>query len=159
MKRDIAASVLATMTASAVRRNHAAGLVCQVRRIDRPVPWDRYRWERAIASRERCGSLRMFLANEFARAEIEPDDRRGSDKRKQPPSLGLFEPEMRRSCAAMIDRQIARQMPIHASLVLKKLSKTRSRFADAMPSPSSEKEKTPSRSSSDGSMSIRALAS
>jgi hypothetical protein len=45
----------------------------------------------------------MFLANEFGRAEIEPDDRWGSDKRKQAPALGLFEPEMRRSCAAMID--------------------------------------------------------
>src|SRR5207248_610657 len=95
MKRDIAASVLATMTTSAVRWNCAAGLVCQVRRIDRPVPWDRCRRERAIASRERCGSLRIFLANEFARAGIERDDRRGSDKRKQAPPLGLFEPEAR----------------------------------------------------------------
>jgi len=45
----------------------------------------------------------MFLANEFALAEIEPDDGQGSDKRKQSAPLGLFEPEMRRSYAAMID--------------------------------------------------------
>jgi hypothetical protein len=45
----------------------------------------------------------MFRANEFARAEIEPDDRRGSDKRKQAPPLGLFESEMRPVMRAMID--------------------------------------------------------
>ena len=51
--------------------------------------------------RERCESLRMFLANEFACGN-RGDDRRGSDKRKQASPLGLFEPEARDSEAQYV---------------------------------------------------------
>ena len=66
----------------------------------------------------------------------------GSVKRKWAPPFGRFAPEMRPPCAAMIDWQMARPMPIPASLVLKKLSKTCARSAAGTPGPLSKTEKT-----------------
>jgi hypothetical protein len=87
----------------------------------------------------------MFLANEFARAEIEPDDRWGSDKRKQAPALGLFEPEMRRVMRGN-DRLRNRKADAYSRVVvLKKLSKARSRFATQCPVRCQRRKKAPRR--------------
>jgi hypothetical protein len=59
----------------------------------------------------------MFLANEFAGARIEPDDRwKWQREAKWAPPFGRFEPEMRPPCAVMIDWQIARPIPISCIL-------------------------------------------
>lgn len=143
MKRDIVTSVVATMTTSAVRWNCPAGLVCQVRRIDRPVRWDRCRRERAIAS-----------ANEAEAYEY--SWRTNSPVRKSSPtSVGAATNESRRRRLAIRTRNAAvvcgngrlanRKSDAYSRFLgPEEAVKDGSRFADGMPGPLPKKEKTPS---------------
>src|SRR5262249_28238202 len=77
----------------------------------------------------------------FARQHVEDERVAGRVNRNCAPPSEWFEAAMLPPGAVMIDWQTARPMPIPPSFVVKKLSKTRSRFSAAIPGPLSRIEK------------------
>src|SRR5262249_30340227 len=73
--------------------------------------------------------------------QVEDERVAGRVKRNCAPPSEWFETAMLPPCAVMIDWQMARPTPIPLSFVVKKLSKTRSRFSSAIPGPLSRIEK------------------
>src|SRR4051794_31507680 len=72
-----------------------------------------------------------------------PPFARGRQKRKTAPPASPFPPQIEPLCASMIVRHSDNPTPMPSSFVVKKASKTRSRFSFAIPGPESETETSP----------------